>query len=349
MPRDVRCHDVLIASPGDVQEERRIIVDCIEDWNAVHSRQTGLILEPRRWEFDAMPDMGDRAQGVINRQIVDSSDIFIGVFWKRLGTPTGVDVSGTAEELKRFIAANKPVMLYFSKRDLPFDHDRQQFEALLAFKKQLPPGLVFEFSEREEFRRMVSKHLGLRMNDLGRKANSSSEGMRPHTGQSPKTVEPERSGIVFKGIKKIMLLPSDEDIFVEAQSNGLPAFVARFKNEGVMGKEGRYFNYVKASLTLVDSRGEEVREISRAVWVDERSDLVDFGLGDSHSLILVIYRDDVRLVPFFTRKEARDGFGGEYVQMESYTLDSNIENLVISLVAGNRFLAGPILVPVPAL
>ena len=166
MPRNVRCHDVLIASPSDVLEERRIIVDCIEDWNAVHSRGTGLILEPRRWEFDAMPDMGDRAQGVINRQIVDSSDILIGVFWRRLGTPTGVDVSGTAEELKRFIDAGKPVMLYFSKRDLPFDHDRQQFEALLAFRNQLPPGLVFEFSEREVFRRLVSKHFGLRMHEL---------------------------------------------------------------------------------------------------------------------------------------------------------------------------------------
>lgn len=58
MPRDARCYDVLIASPSDAQAERQIIAECIEDWNSQHSRATGVIIQPRRWEFDAMPETG---------------------------------------------------------------------------------------------------------------------------------------------------------------------------------------------------------------------------------------------------------------------------------------------------
>jgi hypothetical protein len=90
MPRNARCYDVLIASPSDVQAERQIVAECIEDWNSQHSRATGVIIQPRRWEFDAMPETGARPQSFINQQIVDSSDMLIGVFWSRLGSPSGV-------------------------------------------------------------------------------------------------------------------------------------------------------------------------------------------------------------------------------------------------------------------
>ena len=150
------------------------------------------------------------------------------------------------------------------------------------------------------------------------------------------------SKIIFKGAKKILVRPSPEDVFFEDQLNGLPALVARFKNEGVPGKQGEYFEYVKASITFMDSSGEELGEISRLAWLGERLDLVDFGVNDSHSVILTIFHDTGHLVPFFRRSEATDGFGGEHVQLESYALGSAVEKLVVSLVADNRVLIEPI-------
>jgi hypothetical protein len=38
----------------------------------------------------------------------------IGVFWTRVGTPTGIAESGTLEEIERVAAEGKLVMLYFS-------------------------------------------------------------------------------------------------------------------------------------------------------------------------------------------------------------------------------------------
>ncbi len=47
--------------------------------------------------------MGDRPQGIINEQLVNNCDIFIGIFWGRLGTRTGKTESGSVEEIEKFI------------------------------------------------------------------------------------------------------------------------------------------------------------------------------------------------------------------------------------------------------
>ena len=44
--------------------------------------------------------MGERAQAIINRQIVKDSDLVVAIFWTRIGTPTGVAQSGMIEEIE---------------------------------------------------------------------------------------------------------------------------------------------------------------------------------------------------------------------------------------------------------
>ncbi|WP_433971957.1 hypothetical protein [Tunturiibacter lichenicola] len=167
MPRNTRCYEVLIASPSDVRTERQIIVECIEDWNAAHSRSSNVILQPRRWELDAYPELGDRPQEIINTQIVDISDIVLGVFWHRIGTPTGLAVSGTVEEIERFVAAKRPVSLYFSQASVPIDHDAKQLASVREYKVRMrQEGVAFDFPDVHEFRRMVSRHLASKINAL---------------------------------------------------------------------------------------------------------------------------------------------------------------------------------------
>src|SRR5205823_5918506 len=114
MSYDSRVYRVLIASPSDVDEEREIAVRVIQEWNDLYSHSRNMVLLPLRWETHTAPEYGARPQEVINRAIVDDCDLLVGVFWTRLGSPTGVADSGTLEEIDRVGKAGKPIMLYFS-------------------------------------------------------------------------------------------------------------------------------------------------------------------------------------------------------------------------------------------
>lgn len=85
---DIKLYRILIASPGDVAEERDIIRQEIARWNSMHAVEMKMILLPVGWETDATPDLQEPGQAVINRQLVDTCDLLIGVFWTRLGTRT---------------------------------------------------------------------------------------------------------------------------------------------------------------------------------------------------------------------------------------------------------------------
>ena len=69
-------------------------------------------------ENNSVPDYGVDAQEVMNRQIPSDYDISLGIFWTRLGTPTGRFGSGTQEEIedaigRRGTTGNPHVAIYF--------------------------------------------------------------------------------------------------------------------------------------------------------------------------------------------------------------------------------------------
>ncbi|NKW46029.1 hypothetical protein GS979_06305 [Rhodococcus hoagii] len=117
---------VVIASPGDTSEERAAVRDQINDWNINNGRRASVAFLPWLYERSAVPSLGGRAQSVINSQAVDRSDIVVAFFDSRLGTSTGVDVSGTAEEIRRAHKLGKPVHVYFSNEPIPRDADLDQ-------------------------------------------------------------------------------------------------------------------------------------------------------------------------------------------------------------------------------
>ena len=128
---------VLIASPSDLTEEREAATMAINDWNAQHAAAEGIVLLPVKWETHARPESGVRPQGAINTQIVQASDILIGMFWTKLGTSTGVAESGTVEEINQFVEQQKPALLYFSNRPIdPGKIDLKQHRKLKAFKDE---------------------------------------------------------------------------------------------------------------------------------------------------------------------------------------------------------------------
>jgi hypothetical protein len=114
MPQAGQIYRALIASPSDCQGERAAIPEVLQDWNAAHSLTSRACILPMRWELDAYPALGDRPQALLNKQLVSQCDLLIGTFWTRIGSPTGVARSGTAEEIAEFRDAGKPILLYFS-------------------------------------------------------------------------------------------------------------------------------------------------------------------------------------------------------------------------------------------
>jgi hypothetical protein len=152
---------VMIASPGDVATERRAAREVIHEWNAVHATDRRTVSLPVAWETNAAPAMGDRAQEIINKQLLRGADLLIAVFWTRLGTPTGTAKSGTIEEIEEHLRAGKPAMLYFSATPVrPDSVDEAQYRALREFKASvLQRGLVEEYESVSEFREKLARQL----------------------------------------------------------------------------------------------------------------------------------------------------------------------------------------------
>ncbi len=152
---------VFLAAPSDIEEEIKIVFDAIHEWNDAHSSASSAILKLDRWKTASHPEMGDRPQAIINRQGLAGSDILVGIFWSRFGSPTGKAQSGTEEEIRLSIEEQRKVMLYFSDMPLPPSKvDNSQYRKVLKFKKEFKSkGLFGTYQTREEFRDDFRLHL----------------------------------------------------------------------------------------------------------------------------------------------------------------------------------------------
>lgn len=153
--------NVMMASPDDVEHERKAMRDIIHEWNAVHAADKRLVLMPVGWESHASPRMGQTAQEVINTQILNECDLLVAAFWTRLGTPTGDSPSGTVEEIKKHLETGKPAMIYFSNAPVhPENIDQAQYKALVSFRNESEEkGLIEKYDSLEDFRNKFHRQL----------------------------------------------------------------------------------------------------------------------------------------------------------------------------------------------
>jgi hypothetical protein len=199
MPRTEQVLSIFLASPGDVAEERARVKEVVDSWNLAWSRELSTRLELIRWESDAFPDAGEDAQDVINGQLPDDWDIFVGVMWCRFGTPTGRAGSGTHEEfLRAFERKQKskqplPILLYFKDEPLaPSRIDPLQLQQVLAFKDQVKSQGVFSwtFASAYEFEKLATLHLTKHVQKLRRAASEPVEQEAPTLSASQGTAPP---------------------------------------------------------------------------------------------------------------------------------------------------------------
>lgn len=195
--RSMKIIKVFVASPGDIQEERDAVDLVVNDLNSTIGDLLDIHLTTIKWETHAWPDVGADAQEVINKEIGEF-DVFVGMMWKRFGTPTKRANSGTGEEFQRaygfFKEYDRPkIMFYFKNK--PFYStsidEINQFQSVLEFRKELVTfGVLFwEYTENIEFERNLRIHLSNQIKSI----------TKPKTPQKSKTAK------VFISYKRVDL------------------------------------------------------------------------------------------------------------------------------------------------
>lgn len=166
MRKGIKEIQLFISCPGDINEEKKIIREVVDDWNRNIGSSNKLFILIKHWKLDSYPSLG-RPQDLINSQVFDKSDIVVGVFWTYFGSSTGKFKSGTEEEIKRARSMGLEVMLYFSKRKTSLDSiSTEQYNNILKFKEEFKnSSLYWEYKSLKEFKKFFSNHLASLMND----------------------------------------------------------------------------------------------------------------------------------------------------------------------------------------
>lgn len=163
--------------PSDVMKEIIIAQEVVKKWNLLHGEARGFWIKHQHWSSDSHPEMGDRPQAIINRQVIDDSDIIVAIFWQRFGSPTGAAASGTEEEIRRAIRFGKKVMVYFSDLEsVAGPADLAQARILAEFRRNLREkrqGLFGTFPSRDRFRTDFTRNLAHVLNELRPQATSA--------------------------------------------------------------------------------------------------------------------------------------------------------------------------------
>lgn len=160
-----KIYNIMIGAPSDITEEVRIAIEVIQKWNYLNSDKEKVVLQPMHWSISTYPEAG-RPQGSINKQMVEKSDMLISIFGVRIGSPTGIEKSGTIEEINEHIRANKTVMVFFKTSGSYKDLDPKQIQSLQDYRKEIKDKVRWEeFETPDKFKDLLAEKLQLFLND----------------------------------------------------------------------------------------------------------------------------------------------------------------------------------------
>jgi acetoin utilization deacetylase AcuC-like enzyme len=160
---------VMVASPSDVDAERNVLPQIIDEVNRDTAEPAGIHLKLLRWEADAFPGFHQEGpQGLIDSALkISDCDLLIGIFWKRFGTPISDGATGTEHEFtvayESWKRSGYPhIMMYFNHK--PYSpkspEEMDQWTKVLGFKESFPKeGLWWRYNGRADFVRQVRSHL----------------------------------------------------------------------------------------------------------------------------------------------------------------------------------------------
>ncbi|HHK5628446.1 TPA: DUF4062 domain-containing protein, partial [Serratia marcescens] len=221
---------VFIASPGDMNPERKIAREVVEEINALHADTYGYQVEMVGWE-ETVGSMG-RPQEIINRDLA-RCELFIGMIWKRWGTPpdvNGIFTSGFEEEftlsIERYNNEGKPqVSMFFKDIEEEFLRDPgDDLKKVLKFKDELIQGkkILFEtFTNDKDFEKKLRKRLVTYINELAHN-DAKSKAEENKSQSSIEIVEAKEEESKVEG----------RSPFTEQSFSFINNFITKLKKEG---------------------------------------------------------------------------------------------------------------------
>lgn len=163
MAKEIKVYDLLISCPSDVSESVEMLEKEVNQFNNFFGRKNNIIVRTRHWSKDSYSEFGNQPQELLNKQIVDSSDMALGVFWTRFGTPTENYGSGTEEEIERMLSMGKQVFLFFLDKPLsPSKIEQEQYRKILSFRdRHKNDGIFFTVQDEEALVKKFRENLEL--------------------------------------------------------------------------------------------------------------------------------------------------------------------------------------------
>lgn len=177
MAKTVTKYSIFVASPSDLQEERIAIEEITKELNLTYGIKQDIVIELLKWETNSAPGISEiHPQEIINKDIGNQYDIFIGLLWKKFGTPTEKAGSGTEEEFliafDRFINKKENIqVLFYFKDAVPKSLKEINASELIKienFKTELSEkkALYWEFDTCENLKNFLRIHIPKRITNL---------------------------------------------------------------------------------------------------------------------------------------------------------------------------------------
>lgn len=283
---------VFLSSSSDLAKEREIFKGVVDEINRILS-DSEVRLELVMWETNSVPSIGKDAQSLINEQIGDDYDIFVGVMWTRFGTPTPRAGSGTTEEFNRAyerLTSNPTqsrILFYFkdSPPDSLSDIDPQQLSKVYDFKEQLKSkGLLGIYKSPDDFANLVRLHLLHHINEFrktwGFDSSLDTTVKNTQASEIDNSITEEDDGLArYKQEEEIKVFPSKKvyaRINVDVDDDWRKEFTVRYpiiegiKSESILYKINAVLSYEKVfGVSLVEA-------IEGDTWLSDLDYTVNF-------------------------------------------------------------------------
>lgn len=213
----------MICTPSDITEEVDIAIQVINHWNDINAESRKIVLLPIHWSINAYPSLGMQPQKVLDKQLVDKSDMLVCVFGGKIGTPTGDYISGSVEEIEEHRKAGKPVMVFFRKNNDTSSIDIDQLSNLRNFKNNIE-GLYTEYNDQGDFEKVLTDKLSLCVNEIFIQGDSADKPQNA-TGQD------ENKGLTTKDIQhlKMWVESNDETAYSQDLIGGRSSIILGYK------------------------------------------------------------------------------------------------------------------------
>ena len=161
MARNITQYDLLISCPGDASNAVDVIKSVVEEFNQQFSDALGISIRWRYWKNSIFAESGGKPQDLLNKQIVDASDLAVAIFKTRFGSPTDNYGSGTEEEIERMLSDGRQVFMFFDESPVsPSDINPTEYQKVQVFKeKYKDKGIFWTYKSEDEFRNVFRAHI----------------------------------------------------------------------------------------------------------------------------------------------------------------------------------------------